>query len=91
MDLKGYGATGGVERKERMDWNDGKKKRAALSPEKFLRVGPGKKSISGERSNGDEPPRLAPKKRRLCDYAEFGVTSGTIQHGPWNTGPLIGV
>jgi hypothetical protein len=87
VDLKWYGANGGVERKEGMDRNDGRKKWAALSPEKLPRVGPGKKSLSGEWSKGDEPPRPAPKKGQLCDYAKFGVTSGTIQRGAHHLGP----
>ena len=63
-----------------MEWWKEKEGRL-IARETSARVSPGKKSISGERSKGDEPPWPAPKKRRLCDYAEFGVTSGTIHRG----------
>jgi hypothetical protein len=64
-----------------MEWNDGRTKRAALLPEKLPRDGPGNQSDSGEWSIGDESPLLAPKKPQLCNYAKFGVMSGTIQRG----------
>jgi hypothetical protein len=77
-DSRGGGTAAGVERKKEETDRTDRGKRVILPPEKSLQDVSAKEHSSGKRPDGET---TSTHTRRRCDYADFGVTSGTIQRG----------